>query len=122
MCILLVEDEPLIRELLVEELQDHGYAVCEAQNGDHAFALMRDLFKKVTLLITDIHMPGQRNGLDVARLMHRHDPLVSIIYTTGRPDALDDFDPLRPHDALVRKPYTLIALMRLVKQFCPPPQ
>jgi DNA-binding response OmpR family regulator len=119
MCILLVEDEWLIRELLAEELQEHGYVVHEAQNGDHAVGIFPDLPETFTLLITDIHMPGDRNGLDVARLVHHHHPLVSIIYTTGRPDSLSGLDMLRSHDALLRKPYRLSEVMSLVKQFYP---
>jgi DNA-binding response OmpR family regulator len=119
MCILLVEDETVIRETLAEELQEHGYEVHEALTGDHAIGIFPDLPETFTLLITDIHMPGERNGLDVARLVHHHHPLVSIIYTTGRPDTLKGLDILRAHDALVRKPYRLLEVMSLVKQFYP---
>lgn len=75
LCILFVEDEPLIRLILAEELTDAGFEVCQAENGDEAVKLIRDSPIAFTLLITDIHMPGERDGVAVARLMHRQNPL-----------------------------------------------
>ena len=55
--ILVVEDESLVRELLVEVLTDAGFQVDEADNADEADRLLdRDGYK---LLLTDIHMPGR---------------------------------------------------------------
>jgi CheY-like chemotaxis protein len=85
MCILIVEDEALIRDLLVEALASHGHEVCEAATGDQAVALIENPSKAFTLLITDLHMPGQRDGVEVARLMRQHHPSLPI---STRPDGL----------------------------------
>ena len=116
MCILVVEDEALIRDLLVEELTFHGYEVCEAQTGDDAACLLENPPTAFTLLITDIHMPGQRDGVEIARLMRQHYPSLPIIYTTGRSDALAAIGPLGSRDAVVLKPYTPTQLLGVIRQ------
>jgi DNA-binding response OmpR family regulator len=84
MCILLVDDEDLIREILAYELDFQGFEVCEAETGDQAAALIKNPPKAFSLLITDIHMSGNTNGIEVGRLMRLHHPALPIIYTTGR--------------------------------------
>lgn len=114
-CILLVEDEYLIRLILVEELSEAGFEVCEAENGDRAAALILDPPVRFTLLITDIHMPGRMNGIEVARLMRGVDPSVPVIYMTGRPDALGAVDPSAKRQALLQKPFSPADLLSLAR-------
>ena|SRR5689334_2284323 len=116
MCVLIVEDEALIRDILVEQLRSHGHDVCEAQTGDDAAVLIENPPKVFTLLITDIHMPGQRDGVEVGRLMRRHHPSVPIIYTTGRSDALAAIGVPGARDAVVPKPYTPSQIIDVARQ------
>ena len=58
--ILVVEDEPLVREIIVSELEDAGYEVLEAADGAAALALLREA--RVDLLFTDIRLPGEVDG------------------------------------------------------------
>ena len=105
MCILVVEDDPLIRMILVEELVDAGYTVLEAESGDAAFELLKTIDPPLTVLVTDIHMPGHRDGVALGRHVRQNLPHVPVIYTTGRPDALDSLKRLGAKQFLVRKPY-----------------
>jgi DNA-binding NtrC family response regulator len=116
MCILLVDDEDLIREILADELGFQGFDVCEAETGDQAAALIKSPPKVFTLLITDIHMPGNMNGIEVARLMRRHHPALPIIYTTGRPDMFNAIGPLGPKEVLVAKPFSATAIVDVVRR------
>jgi CheY-like chemotaxis protein len=116
MCVLVVEDELLIRDVLVEVLTSYGHEVCEASTGDAAALLIEHPPRAFTLLITDIHMPGQRDGIEVARLMRQHYPAVPIIYTTGRSDALAAIGSPSPRDAVVLKPYTPTQIIDVVGQ------
>lgn len=106
MCILVVEDEPLIRMMLVEDLIDAGFEVREAANGDDAFYLLKTLDPPLQVLVTDIHMPGQRDGLVLGAHVRQTQPHVPVIYTTGRPDALQALAHLDEKQFLIRKPYT----------------
>ncbi len=105
MCILVVEDDFLIRAILVEELLDAGYTVKETATGDEAVELLATIDPPLRVLITDIHMPGTRDGIEVAAAVRSTYPTVPIIYTTGRPDALNQVRNLGAHEYLVRKPY-----------------
>jgi len=106
----------LIRDILMEELRSHGHDVYEAPTGDEAARLIEDPPKDFTLLITDVHLPGQHDGIDVGRLMRRRYPSLPIIYTTGRPDALVKLGSLGPRDAVVLKPYTPSQLMDVIRR------
>lgn len=116
MCILLVEDEWLIRSMFAEELTSIGFAVREAENGDQAFALIMADPTMYTLLVTDIHMPGSLDGIGVARLLRTRRPGVPVIYTTGRPDVLNAFQPLGAEEILLCKPFAISALLTAVRR------
>ena len=114
MCILLVDDEELVREILADELDFRGYEVCEAYSGDYAADLIQNSPAAFSLLITDINMPGQRDGLEVARLMRLRCPSIPIIFITGRPDISNFAGPLGANEFLLRKPFGLQELSRVV--------
>jgi DNA-binding response OmpR family regulator len=117
-CILLVEDELLIRLLLAEELEAEGFEVRVAEDGDRAEELIEDPAASFSLLVTDIHLPGRLDGLDVARLMRERHPTVPIIYTTGRPDVVGR-DRLGADGVLVEKPFTPSELLSAVYKLLP---
>ena len=102
--VLLVEDEGLIRLTLAETLEDAGYVVTEAVNGDEARALLEGL-DGFDLLLTDIQMPGTADGVDVARDFHQRHPNSPVIYMTGRPDMLARVGDLSSTETLLRKPF-----------------
>ena len=115
--ILVVEDEDLIRLMLVEVLGEEGFEVFEASTGDEAAKLIdsQDGFQAV---VTDIHMPGKQDGIAVGRRARYRHPHIPVIYCTGRPDALIDAGPLGHRDVLVCKPYmpsqVVVALRHLL--------
>ena len=102
--ILLVEDERLIRLTLVETLEDAGYTVVEAVNGDEACVLMQGT-NGFDVLLTDIQMPGLADGIEVARNFHKRHPRRPVVFMTGRPETLARVGRLSPNEALLRKPF-----------------
>ena len=116
MCILLVEDEWLIRSMFAEELTLSGFAVREAENGDQASALIVEDATPYSLLATDIHMPGSLDGIGVARLLRTYRPDIPVIYMTGRPDMLNALQPLGPKEVLLCKPFALSALLSAARR------
>ena len=119
MCVMVVEDDDLIRLILVEELQDAGFEVKEAATGDEAFAMLAGLDPPLTVLVTDIHMPGTRGGVELADDVNTHYPEARIIFTTGRPDSLRRRGRLGRNDVLVRKPYVPSDIIEVIQV---PPQ
>ena len=116
--VLVVEDEELIRLILAEVLADEGYEVVEASTGDEAVGLL-DGLDGFHAVVTDIHMPGQRDGLAVGRYARRCHPDIPVVYCTGRPDALAGAGPLGPCDTLVRKPYVPSQIVTLLQSILP---
>lgn len=87
--ILIVEDEALIRMLAVSILVDAGFQVIEAANADQALIAL-DTHPEIQAMFTDINMPGELDGFDLAKAVHARWPDVHLLLTSGRaiwPDA-----------------------------------
>lgn len=121
MCVLLVEDEPLIREIMSKSLQDAGYEVLEAANGDIAVALMREPPRTFSLLVTDFHMPGDADGSQVAARVRQLIPEIPVIIASGRPEALKASWQTELGYRLLKKPYLPSDLIRLARSLVQPP-
>lgn len=120
MCILLVEDEDLIRAVAAATLLDGGFVVREAENGDQASVLIAQDPAVFTLLITDIQMPGSLDGTGVARLLRAQRPTLPVIFMTGRPDLLKSLQPFGPLEVMLRKPFALPNLLATVRWLLDP--
>ncbi len=121
MCVLLVEDEPLIREIMSESLQDAGYEVLEVENGDIAMALMQQPPRQFSLLVTDFHMPGTADGSQVAARVRQLIPEIPVIIASGRPEALKASGQNELGYRLLKKPYLPSDLVRLARSLVHPP-
>ena len=102
--VLLVEDEFLIRLILVEVLSDAGFQVTEADDGEEAITIM-EREKSYDLLITDIQMPGSTDGIAVARHARERWPQIPILFATARVDSIGAFGKLGENDVVLQKPY-----------------
>ena len=80
--VLVVEDEALIRMMLVEELECSGYQVIEAENADDAITQL-DGHPEIDVVVTDVRMPGSIDGLGLAAWMRGNRPLIPIMITSG---------------------------------------
>jgi two-component system, chemotaxis family, chemotaxis protein CheY len=54
---LLVDDEPLVRQVLARMLEESGFTVIQAENGRHALQVAEQVGPAVNMVVTDIHMP-----------------------------------------------------------------
>ena len=110
--VLVVDDEFLVRVVAVELLEEAGFKVIEAMNGDEAIRLL-DAHPEVTVLFTDINMPGSLDGLELARRVHAAKPEVQIILTSGRVRLDSSMTP--SGGAFVGKPYASQDVIRLIR-------
>ena len=116
--VLVVEDEALIRALIVETLIDAGFDVEEAGNSDSAARMLEaDGYR---LLVTDVHMPGALDGIGLARLAHVTYPQMPVIVVTGRPDVLGRLNGSGIRGTSLAKPFKLAELVRVVSRFVRP--
>jgi CheY-like chemotaxis protein len=101
--VLVVEDEPLVRMYAVEILQDAGYDVIEAANAEQALAKL-EARPDISVMFTDINMPGTMDGFALAREVHQRRPGIHLILTSGK--MLADKNQVPGLCAFVSKPYT----------------
>jgi signal transduction histidine kinase/ActR/RegA family two-component response regulator len=80
--ILVVDDEPLVRMLIVDELEELGYAVVEAGDGPSALKLLNSTLP-ISLLITDVGLPGGMNGRQLADAARVDRPHLEVLFITG---------------------------------------
>jgi len=81
-CILVVEDELLIRLMVSEELRDAGYDVIEAFNADEALAVLNTR-GHIDLIFSDVRMPGPLDGIDLLALVKKAHPSLPVIITSA---------------------------------------
>jgi signal transduction histidine kinase/ActR/RegA family two-component response regulator len=104
--VLVVEDEPEVRDYAVMALRELGYGVVEADDGQEALRVLTKN-RDVKLLFTDIGLPDGFNGLQLAREALRRRPDLKLLYTTGYArDAIVHQDHLDPDVELLLKPFT----------------
>jgi CheY-like chemotaxis protein len=99
--ILLVEDEMLVRELAWEDLTDAGHEVTAAGSGDEALTILK-ADPGFDVLFTDIRMPGDIDGWELAREAKRLAPDILVVYATG---LNDESGQMSPGERMLTKPY-----------------
>src|ERR1700730_4242860 len=82
-CVLVVEDEMLLRMRAVDMVEDAGFTPIEAVNADDALAILESR-SDIEMLFTDIQMPGSMDGLKLAYAVHERWPLIKIILVSGQ--------------------------------------
>ncbi len=80
---LIVDDDLLILMNAVDILSEAGFRALEAHNVDAAEAILVEYAEEITLLFTDVQMPGTRNGFDLARMTAERWPLIGILVSSG---------------------------------------
>ncbi|GAC1337896.1 MAG: hypothetical protein NVSMB26_25210 [Beijerinckiaceae bacterium] len=77
--ILIVDDEPLVRDFVADILSEAGMTTLQAGNGDEALEVLRKKAVKVAVLLTDVRMPGELDGLDLAHVAQKSWPWIKVV-------------------------------------------
>jgi len=112
--VLVVEDEPVVRSVVVEMLQDEGYRVLEAVDGPSGLAALRNE-PVIDLLVTDVGLPGM-NGRQLADQARETRPDLKILFITGYAESVamaEGF--LLPGMEMITKPFDLDVLSRRIR-------
>ena len=116
MRILIAEDDPDLRDLLQDELEDAGYDTTICINGQKALEQIEKTSEQIDLLLTDIMMPGG-TGIELAGKLVGQRPRLSVLYMSGyTDDAVIRNGMLARGSAFIQKPFTPKELLRRVKQ------
>lgn len=103
--VLLVEDDPDVRQVIRNQLLDLGHPVLEADNAAHALELARNI-PDIAIVLTDVIMPGSRNGREMAREVKTLRPGLHIVIMSGFEDLLKDNHSHVGEFASLNKPFT----------------
>ncbi|MEP7188968.1 MAG: response regulator, partial [Roseiflexaceae bacterium] len=114
--VLLVEDEPLVRELAGKMLHEQGYTVLAAANGAEAWRILQDTTgATIDLLITDVVMP-QMGGEALAEQVRRAYPRIKVLFVSGyATDAIVHHGRLTPGTHFLSKPFTRATFARKIR-------
>jgi two-component system cell cycle sensor histidine kinase/response regulator CckA len=105
--VLVVDDDRIQVTLLTSLLKKYGFRVVSAPSGDHAIAALKaagEASNAISLLVTDLDMPGI-NGRQLAADMLKKHPKLKVLYVTANPDGLmAPGQMLGPNESFLEKP------------------
>jgi len=115
--VLLVEDEAPVRDLVARVLQKHGYKVLQASSGNDALGVWQEHKTDISLLLTDLVMPGNMNGHELAEKLWAEQPSLKVIFTSGySADTVGKNFKLEPEVNYLQKPYHPNSLILTVRR------
>ena len=114
--ILLVEDDPQLRQLSSSVLDHCGYRVLKASTPEEGIAICESNHRDIQLLLTDVVMP-RMNGRQLAERIQKVSPQIRVLYISGYTDnAIVHYGVLDPGLWFLEKPFTLSALVAKVRE------
>ncbi len=114
--VLLVEDEPNVREFVSKILEDQGYTVLEASNGIEALNIAREHDGYIHLLLTDIVMP-KIGGQQLAEAVRGSRPKIKVFYVSGYTDeSIIRQELVDSKTGFLQKPFTVSSLIRKTRE------
>ncbi|MGF9761697.1 response regulator [Microvirga sp. 0TCS3.31] len=116
--VLVVEDDPPVRQVAVSTLESLGFTVMQATSGDEAVRLLKANRQQVHLVFSDIRMPGKLTGIDLARLIRRDMPGIRVLLTAGYVDGDETLMDIE----LLYKPYRTVDLAEKIQSLMVTPQ
>jgi len=119
-CVLLVEDEGLIAEMISIALEDRGYTVSVSATAEDALQYLAS-GETVDLLFTDINLPGVMDGADLALRARELKPDLPVVFASGRWSLLGKLQSV-PRSAVLPKPYSVSRACEAVDNLLDPPR
>lgn len=114
--LLVVEDEPLLRDRIARLLRQYGYQVLESASGADAFDVWKTHGKRIDLVLTDLVMPGEIDGRQLAHQLRSERPDLCVIYASGfAPEQTGEGEALVDGVNFLEKPYAPSKLLQLIR-------
>jgi PAS domain S-box-containing protein len=114
--VLVVEDEPVVRNLIVEVLEDLGYRALEAVDGPSGLKVLQS-HRRIDLLVTDVGLPGGINGRQLADQAREWRPNLKVLFITGYAENATLANGFLEHGMqMVTKPFAIDALAQKIRQ------
>lgn len=114
--VLIVEDEPMVRNIAIKILKRLGYNIISAEDGLNALGIVRNSTVSIDLLLTDIVMP-KMNGRELAEELQKDYPQMKVLFTSGyTKEVIASHGILEEGINFISKPYTPQALAKRVRE------
>ncbi len=113
--VFLVEDEPLIQDLVEQALEDGGFAVVKARSGTEAIAKLEADDTEIRALVSDVYLGAGPTGWDVARRARELNELLPVVYMSGG-NAHEWSAQGVPNSILILKPFAPAQIVTAVAQ------
>ena len=115
-CVLVVDDEPAVRDVLQEALETEGYEVLTAENGEQALKYFDERSGQLGMVFTDIGMPGM-SGWDLARAIRKRSPTIPLAIVSGWAEAIScEARQEIKAEWVVPKPFSLSSITEIAKE------
>jgi CheY-like chemotaxis protein len=108
--ILVVEDDTIVRMLIVDVLEELGFRVLEAENAQSALKFVKETSNVIDLMMTDVGLPDM-NGRDLAILVRERRPQLPVLFASGYAESVE----VPPGMQLIAKPFSIDQLRDKVK-------
>ncbi|MFF7708569.1 response regulator [Pseudomonas sp. NPDC007930] len=105
--VLVVEDEILLNCVVCEAFRDEGFAVTGVNDANEAMHLLEDLGGQVSLMVTDVRMPGELDGLELGYFVSQLWPHIPVLTMSGYPGD-NERHPVGP---FLAKPFAIESLL-----------
>jgi CheY-like chemotaxis protein len=109
--ILVVEDDAIVRMLIVDVLEELEYKVLEADGSEQALEVLRDETKQINLMMTDVGLPGM-DGRELAIEARKLRPALKVLFASGYAESIVVPDDMH----MIGKPFSIDQLRDKVKQ------
>lgn len=114
--VLVIDDEDLVRQLVVDTLEEQGYRVLQADDGPSGLKILQSA-QKIDLLVTDVGLPGGMNGRQVADAARASRPELNVLFITGYAEnAVVANGYLDPSMHVITKPFQTAILANKVRE------
>jgi CheY-like chemotaxis protein len=114
--VLVIDDEPIVRMLIIETVEEAGFTALEAQDGPSGLKILQS-DARIDLLVTDVGLPGGMNGRQVADAARVTRPELKVLFVTGYAEnAAVANGYLEPNMAVVTKPFVMADLAKKITE------
>ena len=111
--VLVVEDDAFVRAVAVDALEDEGFEIIEAPSADYA-AIVLGNREDISLVFTDVAMPGTMDGFDLARAILAMYPHIPVLIASGAlPKGITE---VMPGTRFLPKPYRMTHVVQVIRE------
>lgn len=114
--VLMAEDNEMLRKMTKDVLENNGYRVISAENGESALTIFKEHKKAIDIVILDLVMPNKR-GFDVYQQIIKEVPQIRVIFVTGYSEDEAELSKIKARGlSLLSKPYTPFEFLKCVRE------